>query len=157
MTLVGDNGLEETHVVIVDRRPFDRLALDLLCQGTPGVRVAASVASVWDAVRILRGGEAVVLVGRQLLLLAGPALVSTLRAAGAQRVIVVGTSHDDRLRAEAVRVGADAACTRDGDPASQARVLRGESGTVPRRVEVRGVFSPEPLAAGCRPEGSDSG
>jgi DNA-binding NarL/FixJ family response regulator len=138
MTLMGGNGLEETHVVIVDRRDFDRLALDLLCQGTPGVRVAASVASVRDAVRVLRAGEAVVLVGRQLLLFAGPALVSRLRAAGAQRVILVGTSHDERLQAEAVRVGADAVYTRDGDPASQTLVLRGESGTVPRRVDVPG-------------------
>lgn len=124
--------VDETRVVIVDRRDFDRLALDVLCQQTPGVTVAASVASVWDAVHVLRGGDAVVLIGRQLVRFEGPALVSRLRAAGAQRVILVGTGDHGQLLAEAMRVGADGVLERDGDAASQARVLRGESGTVPR-------------------------
>jgi DNA-binding NarL/FixJ family response regulator len=124
--------VEETRVVIADRRDFDRLALDVLCQQTPGVSVAASVASVPEAARVLRGGAAVVLVGRQLLRVDGPAAVSRLRAAGAERVILVGTGNHDRLDPEAVRLGMDAVLERDGDAASQAATLRGESGTVPR-------------------------
>ena len=125
----------ETRVVIVDRRDFDRFALDLLCQQIPGVGVAASVASVTDAVGVLGGGAPVVLVGRQLLRVDGPDSVARLRAAGAGRVILVGTGDHRGLRAEAVRVDADGVLERDGDTASQAAVLRGESGTVPRWVE----------------------
>jgi DNA-binding NarL/FixJ family response regulator len=132
MTPVGGDGLEETRVVIVDRRDFDRLALDLLCQQTPGVVVSASVASVPDAARVLAAGGAVALVGRQLIRVDGPASVAQLRAAGAERVIVVGTGDHGHLRAEAVRVDADGVLERDGDPAAQTRVLQGESGTVPR-------------------------
>lgn len=125
--------------MIVDRRDFDRLALDVLCQQTPGVSVAASVASVPEAARVLRGGGAVVLIGRQLLRVDGPASVARLRAAGAARVILVGTGDHARLSAEAVRVDADGVLERDGDGASQARVLRGELGTVPRWAETRAV------------------
>jgi DNA-binding NarL/FixJ family response regulator len=120
-----------TRVLIVDRRDFDRLALDVLCQQTPGVIVSASVASVEDAVRALGGGGAVVLMGRQLLRVDGPASVARLRAAGAGRVILVGTDHGG-LRGEAVRVDADGVLERDGDGASLAHVLHGELGTVPR-------------------------
>jgi len=128
--------MDDTPVVIVDRRGFDRLALDLLCQQTPGVGVAASVASVTDAVGVLGGGgPVVVLVGRQLLRVDGPDSVARLRAAGAGRVILVGTGDHGGLRAEAVRVDADGVLERDGDTVSQAAVLRGESGTVPRWVE----------------------
>jgi DNA-binding NarL/FixJ family response regulator len=125
-------GVEETRVVIVDRRDFDRLALDVLCQQTPGVSVSATVATVPEAARVLRGGGAVVLIGRQLLRVDGPAAVSRLRAAGAERVILVGTGNHGRLGPEAVRLGVDAVLERDGDAASQAAVLRGEAGTVPR-------------------------
>jgi DNA-binding NarL/FixJ family response regulator len=124
--------VEDIRVVIADRRDFDRLALDVLCQQTPGVTVSASVANVPEAARVLRGGGAVVLIGRQLLRVDGPAAVSRLRAAGAERVIMVGTGNHGRLGPEAVRLGVDAILERDGDPASQAAVLRGESGTVPR-------------------------
>ena len=128
--------MDDTPVLIVDRRGFDRLALDLLCQQTPGVGVAASVASVTDAVGVLGGGgPVVVLVGRQLLRVDGPDSVARLRAAGAGRVILVGTGDHGGLRAEAVRVDADGVLERDGDTVSQAAVLRGESGTVPRWVE----------------------
>ena len=127
--------MDETRVVIVDRRDFDRLALDVLCQQTPGVVVSASVGSVSEAVRVLAGGSAAVLIGRQLLEADGPAPVSRLRAAGAERVILVGTGDHGRLAAEAVRVGADGALERDGGVASQAGVLRGESGTVPRWLD----------------------
>jgi DNA-binding NarL/FixJ family response regulator len=126
--------MEEMRIVIVDRRDFDRLALDLLCQQTPGVMVTASVPSVPEAARVLRGGGAVVLVGGQLLRVDGPAAVSQLRAAGAERVIMVGTGNHGRLGPEAIRLGVDAILERDGDPASQAGVLRGESGTVPRWI-----------------------
>lgn len=118
--------------MIVDRRGFDRLALDVLCQQTPGVTVSASVDSVPEAVRILRGGGAVVVIGRHLLRVDGPAAVSRLRAAGAERVIMVGTDNDGRLGPEAVRLGVDAVLERDGDGDCQAAALRGESGTVPR-------------------------
>jgi DNA-binding NarL/FixJ family response regulator len=124
--------VEETRVVIVDRRDFDRLALDVLCQQTTGVLVSASLGSVTDAVRVLRGGGAVVVIGRQLLRVDGPASVARLRAAGAQRVILVGTGDHGGLPAEAVRVDADGVLERDGDAESQARVLRGELGCVPR-------------------------
>jgi len=123
--------MEETRVVIVDRRDFDRLALDVLCQLTPGVIVSGSVATVTDAVRVLEGASEVVLIGRQLLRVDGPAAVSRLRAAGAGRVILVGTDHGG-LPAEAVRVDADGVLERDGDGDAQARVLRGELGAVPR-------------------------
>lgn len=126
---------EEMHVVIADRRDFDRLALDVLCQQTPGVTVVASVASVADASCVLRGGGAVALVGRQLLRVDGAAAVSRLRAAGAERVIMVGTGNHGGLAVEAVRLGVDAILERDGDPTSQAAVLRGECGTVPRWTE----------------------
>jgi DNA-binding NarL/FixJ family response regulator len=125
-------GVEETRVVIADRRDFDRLALDVLCQQTPGVTVSASVASLSEAARVLRGGGAVVLVGRQLLRVGGPAAVSQLRAAGAERVILVGTGNHGRLRPEAVRLGVDGILERDGDAGPQAAALRGEAGTVPR-------------------------
>lgn len=124
--------MDETPIVIVDRRDFDRLALDVLCQHTPGVIVSASVPSVTDAVRVLGGRRAVVLIGRQLLRVDGPGSVARLRAAGARRVILVGTGAHNGLRAEAVRVDADGVLARDGDTSSQARVLRGEFGTVPR-------------------------
>jgi DNA-binding NarL/FixJ family response regulator len=122
-------------VVIVDRRDFDRLALEALCQDTAGVVVAASVASVSEAVRVLAGPGAVVLIGRQLLRVNGPASVSRLRVAGAERVILVGTGDHGRLGPEAVRLGVDGVLERDGDAATQARVVRGECGTVPRWAE----------------------
>ena len=118
--------------MIVDRRDFDRLALDVLCQQTPGISVSATVASVPEAVRVLRGGGAVVLIGRQLLRVDGPAAVSRLRAAGAERVILVGTGNHGRLSAEAVRVDADGVLERDGDGATQAYAIRGQRGAVPR-------------------------
>lgn len=118
--------------MIVDRRDFDRLALDLLCQQTPGVVVAASVGSVSEAVRVLAAGGAVVVIGRSLLRVDGPASVVHLREAGAERVILVGTDDHGRLGAEAVRVGADSVLERDGDAASQSAALRGASGAVPR-------------------------
>ena len=124
--------MDETRVVIVDRRDFDRLALLVLCQQTPGVTVSASVPSVTDGVRALGSEDAVVLIGRQVLRGDGPDSVARLRAAGAGRVILVGTGAPDRLRAEAVRVDADGVLERDGDGASLARVLHGELGTVPR-------------------------
>jgi DNA-binding NarL/FixJ family response regulator len=127
-------GVEQTPVVIVERRDFDRLALDVLCQQTPGVIVSASVANVSDAVPVLGGGHGVVLIGRQLLRADGPASIARLRKAGAERVILVGTGDKSGLRAEAVRVDADGVLERDGDSATQAAALRGESGTVPRWV-----------------------
>jgi DNA-binding NarL/FixJ family response regulator len=126
--------VDETRVVIADRRDFDRLALDVLCQQTPGVSVSASVATVPEAARVLRGGGAVVVIGRDLLRVDGPAAVSQLRAAGAERVILVGTGNRGRLGPEAVRLGVDAILERDGDAASHAATLRGESGTVPRWI-----------------------
>jgi DNA-binding NarL/FixJ family response regulator len=134
-------GVDETRVVIVDRRDFDRLALDVLCQQTAGVTVSASVASVAEAARVLRAGGAIVLIGRQLLRVDGPAAVSQLRAAGAERVVVVGTSNRGRLSAEAVRVDADGVLERDGDGAAQAYALRGERGAVPRWAGDRGSSS----------------
>lgn len=127
--------MDATHIVIVDRRDFDRLALEHLCRQTPGVDVAASVASVTDAVGALGRGDAVVLIGRQLLRVDGPDSIARLRTAGARRVIVVGTGNHGGLRAEAVRVDADGVLERDGDAASQTAVLRGENGTVPRWIE----------------------
>jgi DNA-binding NarL/FixJ family response regulator len=124
--------VDDTRVVIVDRRDFDRLALDILCQQTSGVTVAASVASVSEAARVLRGGGAVVLIGRRLLRVDGPAAVSRLRAAGAERVVLVGTGDHGLLSAEAVRVDADGVLERDGDGAAQSYALRGEGGAVPR-------------------------
>jgi DNA-binding NarL/FixJ family response regulator len=124
--------MDETPVVIVDRRGFDRLALDVLCRHTPGVRVSASVPSVTDAVHGLERAAGVVLIGRQLLRVDGPDSVARLRAAGARRVILVGTGTPDALRGEAVRVDADGVLEREGDGAGLARVLHGELGTVPR-------------------------
>ena len=124
--------MDDTRVVIVDRRDFDRLALDVLCQQTPGVTVSASVPSVADGVRALGSEHAVVLIGRQLLRVDGPESVARLRASGASRVILVGTGALDGLRAEAVRVDADGVLERDGDGASLTRVLQGELGAVPR-------------------------
>ena len=117
---------------IVDRRDFDRLALEILCEQTPGVAVSASVASVAEAERALGRLRAVVLVGRQVLLADGPEVAARLRAAGAERFILVGTGDRDRLRVEAMRVDADGFLKRDGDGISQAWVLQGESDTVPR-------------------------
>jgi DNA-binding NarL/FixJ family response regulator len=124
--------MDETRVVIVDHRDFDRLALDVLCQQTPGVIVSASVPSVTDGVCALGREHAVVLIGRQLLRVDGPDSVARLRAAGASRVILVGTRTTDGLRAEAVRVDADGVLERDGDGTSLADVLHGELGAVPR-------------------------
>ena len=119
-------------MVIVDRRDFDRLALEILCEQTPGVAVSGSVASVAEAVDALGRVPAAVLVGRQVLLADGPEVAARLRAAGAERVILVGTGDRDRLRVEAMRLDADGFLKRDGDGISQGRVLRGESDTVPR-------------------------
>ena len=124
--------MDETRVVIIDRRDFDRLALDVLCRHTPGVMVSASVPSVTDAVHGLESQDGVVLIGRQMLRADGPDSVARLRAAGARRVILVGTGTPDALRGEAVRVDADGVLEREGDGASLARVVHGELGTVPR-------------------------
>ncbi len=129
------SGGEDTRVAIVDRRDFDRLALEILCQQTPGVTVSASLASVSDAVPALGRLPAVVLVGRQALLADGSEAAARLRAAGAVRVIVVGTGNRDQLRVEAMRVGADGFLKRDGDGISQARVMQGEWDTVPRWLD----------------------
>ena len=40
-----------TPVVILDRRPFDRLALETLCEQTPGVTVAATAANMSEGRR----------------------------------------------------------------------------------------------------------
>ena len=79
------SGGEDTRVAIVDRRDFDRLALEILCQQTPGVTVSASLASVSDAVPALGRLPAVVLVGRQALLADGSEAAARLRAAGAEQ------------------------------------------------------------------------
>lgn len=131
-TVIG----RSTAVVIADRRDFDRLALEVLCQHSQEVDIAASVTSVAEAVRAISGiSKPVVLIGRQLLVADGPQSIDRLRAAGAKRIIVVGTGEDDLLRPEAVRVGADGALRRDGDATSQLGVLVGRSGTVPRWVD----------------------
>ena len=126
---------EETRVVIVDRRDFDRLALEILCHQTPGITVSASVASVSEAVRALGRLPAVVLVGRQALRVDGREATARLRTAGAERVIMVGTGNRDQIRVEAMRLDADGFLKRDGDGISEARVLRGESDTVPRWLD----------------------
>src|SRR5436305_4658530 len=126
---------DDTRVVIADAREFDRLALEILCEDTGHVTVSASVGSVSDAVRALRRGAAVVLIGRRLLQAEGPASISRIRTAGAARVILVGTGDHGRLGIEALRVGADGVLARDGDDVSPARVLLGESGAVPRWAE----------------------
>lgn len=127
-----------TSVVIADRRDFDRLALEILCQHHPDVTVVASVSTIPDAVlalaRIERG---VVLVGRQLLSTSGPRSVARLREAGAVRVVLVGTGEPNQGQLEAMRVGADGALQRDGEATAQLGVLAGESGTVPRWVDDR--------------------
>lgn len=120
-------------VVIADRRDFDRLALELLCDQLPQVVVAASASTVADALRALARVEAaVVLVGGQLVRTDGPHAVSCLRAAGAIRIVLVGTADGDQLRLEAMRVGADGVLHRDGEALALLGVLRGVSGTVPR-------------------------
>ncbi len=126
MIVVGTDAPQpgETRVVIVDRRGFDRLALEVLCEHAGRVTVAASVATVPEAVRPLEPGGAVVLIGRQLLLADGRASISRLRAAGASRVILVGTGDRDRLEVEAMRIGADGVLARDADTVSQRRVLQ---------------------------------
>jgi DNA-binding NarL/FixJ family response regulator len=126
---------EDTRVAIVDRRDFDRLALEILCGQTSGITVSASVASVSEAVGALKRIPAVALVGRQALLAYGPEATARLRAAGAERVILVGTGDRDQLRVEAMRVDADGFVKRDGDDLSQTRVLRGELDTVPRWLD----------------------
>ena len=65
----------------------------------------------------------------------GPGATARLRAAGAVRVILVGTGDRDQLRVEAMRVDADGFVKRDGDGLSQSRVLQGESDTVPRWLD----------------------
>ena len=122
-------------MAIVDRRDFDRFALEMLCGQTSGITVSASVASVSDAVRALERVPAVALVGRQALMAYGPGATARLRAAGAVRVILVGTGDRDQLRVEAMRVDADGFVKRDGDGLSQSRVLQGESDTVPRWLD----------------------
>jgi DNA-binding NarL/FixJ family response regulator len=113
-----------TPVVIADRRDFDRLALELLCAQRTDVVVAASVATVTDAVKALaelRAGT--VLIGHQLVFVDGVETVRRVRAAGAARVVLVGTGEADRLRREGLRIGADGVLQRDGDPVAQLGTL----------------------------------
>jgi DNA-binding NarL/FixJ family response regulator len=113
-----------TPVVIADRRDFDRLALELLCAQRTDVVVAASVATVTDAVQALAALRAgTVLVGHQLALVDGVESVRRLRAAGAARVVLVGTGEPERLRREALRIDADGVLQRDGDPVAQLGTL----------------------------------
>ena len=123
---------EGTQVVILDRRPFDRFALEILCEQTPGITVAASVGNVSEATRALGGPGTVVLAGRQALLVDGPEPAARLRAAGAVRVIMVGTGDRDWVRVEAMRVNADGFLMRDGGCALEAGTLHGQADTVPR-------------------------
>jgi DNA-binding NarL/FixJ family response regulator len=132
MTSVGTDRSEGTQVVILDRRPFDRFALEILCEQTPGISVAASVGNVSEAMRALGRPGTVVLAGRQALLVDGPEPAARLRAAGAARVIMVGTGDRDWIRVEAMRVNADGFLMRDGGCALEAGTLRGQSDTVPR-------------------------
>lgn len=140
MSMAPPSGIRKatTSVVIADRRDFDRLALEMLCQHLPDVTVVASVSTIPDAVlalaRIERG---VVLVGRQLLSSSGPTSVARLREAGAVRIVLVSTGEPNQGQLEAIRVGADGALQRDGDTTAQLAVLAGESGTVPRWVDER--------------------
>jgi hypothetical protein len=127
----GAPHLDVTRVVILDRRGFDRFALEILCEQAPGVTVAASVANVSEAVGVLARAGAVVLAGRQALLVEGPEPTARLRAAGAERVIMVGTGDRDWIRAEAIRVDADGFLVRNGDGILQAWILHGEAETVP--------------------------
>ena len=102
----------------------------------PDLRVFASVSEIGEAERAIGGhGDVVVLVGRQLLRAAGPEVVVRLRRSGAARVIVVGTGDPERLRLEAMRVGADGVFQRDGEPQSQLGAVHGESGAVPRWLD----------------------
>lgn len=125
-----------TSVIIADRRDFDRLALEMLCQHHPDVTVVASVSTIAEAVRALaRIERGVVLVGRQLLATNGPRSIARLREAGAARIVLVGTGEPNQGQLEAIRVGADGALQRDGEATAQLGVLAGESGTVPRWVD----------------------
>ena len=125
-----------TSVVIADRRDFDRLALEMLCQHHPDLAVVASVSTIPDAIRALgRVEHGLVLVGRQLLATNGPRAVARLREAGAARIVLVGTGEPNQGQLEAIRVGADGALQRDGEATAQLEVLAGESGTVPRWVD----------------------
>jgi DNA-binding NarL/FixJ family response regulator len=123
---------EGTEVVILDRRPFDRFALEILCEQTPGITVAASVGNVSAATRALGSPGTVVLAGRQALLVDGPEPAARLRAAGAARVIMVGTGDRDWVRVEAMRMNADGFLMRDGGCALEEGTLRGQADTVPR-------------------------
>jgi DNA-binding NarL/FixJ family response regulator len=121
------------QVVILDRRTFDRLALQVFCLDQPGMAVAASVDDIADAAAALaRMDGAILLVGRQVVRAADLGVVGRLRRAGAYRVLLVGTGDPDRLRLEAMRVDADGVLQRDGDLVAQAAALRGEDGSVPR-------------------------
>jgi hypothetical protein len=121
-----------TQVVILDRRPFDRFALEILCEQTPGITVTASVGNVSEAIGALGRPGTVVVAGRQALLVDGPDPAARLRAAGAARVIMVGTGDRDWVRVEAMRVNADGFLTREGGCALDAGTLRGQADTVPR-------------------------
>jgi DNA-binding NarL/FixJ family response regulator len=131
-----------TQVVILDRRPFDRLALETLCEQTPGVTVAATAANMSEAVRALGRPGTVVLAGRQALLVDGPEPAARLRAAGAVRVIMVGTGDRDWVRVEAMRMNADGFLMRDGGCALEAGTLRGQADTVPRWRDGTGDGAP---------------
>jgi DNA-binding NarL/FixJ family response regulator len=127
------------QVVILDRRMFDRLALQVLCLDQPQLAVAASVDDVAAAVAVVaRSDGTIVLVGRQVVRTAGDGVITRLRRAGAERVLLVGTGDPERLRLEAMRMDADGILQRDGEPAAQARALRGDSGAVPRWVDQDG-------------------
>ena len=130
----GSEGLsaEGTRVVILDRRGFDRFALEILCEQTPGITVSASVATVSEAVRAVGRPGAVVLAGRQALVVDGPEPAARLRAAGAERVIMVGTGDRGWVRVEAMRVNADGFLMRDGGCALDAGTVHGQADTVPR-------------------------
>jgi DNA-binding NarL/FixJ family response regulator len=134
-----------TPVVIADRRGFDRLALEVLCQHSPGFEVAASVDDISAALSALgeiRSGT--VLVGSQLLRRDGRSAIARLRSAGASRILLVSTGEADHLLTDALRVDADGVLKRDGDVESQLDALNGQSGVVPRWQD-----EPEgPLAAG---------
>lgn len=111
-------------MVIVDRRDFDRFALELLCAQQPDLAVVASVATIDDAALALAGLPAcTVLLGRQLVIAGGDESVNRLRTAGAARIILVGTGNPERLRTEALRMGADGVLQRDGDTLAQLSTL----------------------------------